>query len=109
MYITLPIISGILSALPFINFSLFPVSWFALAPLLFSLYNARTEKEASIFGFVFGFFFFGISLFWVTELSNYVSFVAYLAWFTLISVQSLFLAAFGFVNHVRSAGMLYLG
>ncbi len=97
MSFVLSIISGILSALPFINFSLFPIIWISIVPFLIVLYRAKNEKESILYGFIFGIFFFGINLYWVTELSQYVSFWAYLAWAVLIFGQSIFIVVFSFI------------
>ena len=99
MYIFLSIISGILCALPFIKFSLFPIVWFSLVPFFIALYRSKNSKNAALLGYIFGIFFFGITLYWITELHHFVSFWAYLAWAVLIFCEAIFTAVFGFVLH----------
>lgn len=97
MYIIFLIISGILCSLPFINFSLFPLAWVSLVPFFIALYKSKNDKESVLFGFVFGIFFFGITLYWITELRHFVSLWAYLGWIAVTLFQSLFIVVFSFI------------
>lgn len=50
----LPAAGGVLTAAPFLNFSLYPLAWVAFAPLLWSLARARSRREAIWLGAVAG-------------------------------------------------------
>lgn len=50
----LPALSGLLIALPWLSFSLYPLAWIAFLPLLHCLTKARSIREASWLGFVAG-------------------------------------------------------
>jgi len=63
--------SGILLALAFPRFELFYLVFMALVPLFFVLRNEKGLRAFGL-GFTFGFLFYLISLFWITEaLSNF--------------------------------------
>ena len=67
--------------------SVAPLAWVALAPLLCAAREMRPVRGFAL-GLVFGIGFFGLLLVWI-------SIVGWLAWFVLVLLQSLFIAAFG--------------
>jgi len=75
------------------------LSFIALIPLLLSLEVAGTWKEAFRWGYLFGFAFFGVLLFWVAN-------VVWLGYFLLVPFLSLYPGAFGaFFWGVRRTGL----
>ena len=49
-----PVLSGVLIAAPWLDFSLFPLAWVAFAPLLWALDRATTRREALRLGLLAG-------------------------------------------------------
>jgi len=94
MYGYYPIISGVLLALAFPKFNLWPLAWFALVPFFFALNKARDWKESLFCGLSFGLVFFSINLFWVTSLFRFVGGWAVFGWVCLVVFQSLFIVLF---------------
>ncbi|MBN3032915.1 MAG: apolipoprotein N-acyltransferase [Candidatus Saganbacteria bacterium] len=90
MNIILSIISGILLALSFPKFSLWPLAWVALVPFFYALNRTETGKQALLCGLWFGLVFFGINLFWVTSLSRFAGWWAVTGWASLAIFQTLF-------------------
>ncbi len=93
----LSILSGILLGLAFPKADFYPLAWIALIPLLFAIYRSESRRESAFLGFSCGLFFFGITLFWIMTLSEYVGFWGYAAWLGLIIYQSLFILLFCFI------------
>ena len=68
---TIAAAGGVVLALAFPRFELFYLVFVALVPLFFILRNERGIRAFGL-GFITGFFFYLISLFWITEaLSNF--------------------------------------
>lgn len=87
--------SGLSLTLAFPETDLAPLAWIALVPLLFVCRNASPARAAG-YGFVFGLFFFGSLLIWI-------SIVGYVAWFVLTMLQAAFVALFGLVLATATA------
>ncbi len=90
------IISAIVLALAFPKFNLSFVAWFALVPFFLAIEKTKKPGSAAFLGFIFGVVFFGINLFWVTTLSNYVGFYAVLGWACLTLFQSIYIIIFAY-------------
>ncbi|MBI5699605.1 apolipoprotein N-acyltransferase [Candidatus Saganbacteria bacterium] len=86
------ILSGILLALCFPKFNLWPLAFVALVPLLVEIQQKKTPREAAVSGFVFGLVFFGINLFWVNTLIPYGGPFVPLGWLLLAAGEALFVA-----------------
>lgn len=94
-----PVASGLLLALAFPQPGWGLLSLIALIPLLLSLEVSGTWKEAFRWGYLFGFAFFGILLFWVAN-------VVWLGYFLLVPFLSLYPGAFGaFFWGIRRTGL----
>ncbi len=93
MSFLLPIISGILLALSFPKFGLFPLAWIALVPLFIDIRDRKDPADAARAGFVFGLIFFGFNLFWINTLNRFAPGFAALGYVCLIAGESAFIAA----------------
>jgi len=80
----LPLLSGLLAALPFLWFSLAPAAWFALVPLLGVLSRSRRPGEGFRAGLAFGLVFWLVSIFWLASVTagGYLALAFYLALFS---------------------------
>jgi apolipoprotein N-acyltransferase len=96
-------VSGLLPILAFPKFSLYPLAYVALVPLLISIKRSRSIFEASICGAVSGIVFFAGVLFWINTLSKWAGVWAVIAWITLAIFQSLFMAAFAGISKYVSS------
>lgn len=63
-------VSGILIASCFLRFQLFPLAWFAFAPFLWSLANARDRRETVRLGLITGMFTNVPAFYWLTYTIN---------------------------------------
>ncbi len=86
------LITGVLLALTFPNFSLSPLAWVAFVPWLFDLYRASDMREAIRSSAVAGLLFFLISCSWTA----YVSVVGYVL---LSAFLGLYFIPFGILVH----------
>ena len=86
------VFSGILLALCFPKFNLWPLAFMALVPLFIEIYRKKTPREAAVMGFVFGLVFFGINLFWINTLIEFGGPFVPLGWILLVLGESLFIA-----------------
>ncbi len=84
---SLSLSTGVLLAFLFPKFSWHHLAWFALIPLFFALKNSPSYKFSFFLGFLSGFVFFSILLYWILIFG-------FLAWFALSSVEALFFALF---------------
>lgn len=87
------ILSGILAALCFPKFNLSLLAWVALVPLFLEINKKENPREAAFSGFIFGIFFFGINLFWVNTLNEFVPGFTILGYILLVIYESAFTAA----------------
>jgi apolipoprotein N-acyltransferase len=94
MRIFLSILSGGLLALAFPKFNLYWIAWIALVPFLSALYKSENWKEALLYGFFFGFTFFGIDFLWFNSLNRYVGPWIVLGWLAFVLFQTLFILLF---------------
>lgn len=53
-WLALPLLAGLLTAAPFLSFSLYPLAWVAFVPLLWSLAEARARRDVLRIGLVAG-------------------------------------------------------
>ncbi len=92
--------SGILIALSFPKFGLFPLAWIGLAPLLIILKD-KYKKEAFFFGWLAGLVFFLITINWVTiTMHNYGKvpiILSYMIMFLLSLYLGLYTAVFSYL------------
>ncbi len=99
--------SGILIALSFPKFGLFPLAWIGLAPLLIILKD-KYKKEAFWFGWLAGLVFFLITINWVTiTMHNYGKVpmpVSYAIMFLLASYLGLYTALFAYLYNMTKEG-----
>ncbi|MFA4905416.1 MAG: apolipoprotein N-acyltransferase [Candidatus Margulisiibacteriota bacterium] len=86
------ILSGILLALCFPKFNLWPLAFVALVPLFIEIEKKKTAREAAVSGFIFGLVFFGINLFWINTLIPYGGPFVPLGWLLLAAGEALFVA-----------------
>ncbi|MCX5751538.1 MAG: apolipoprotein N-acyltransferase [Candidatus Saganbacteria bacterium] len=94
MSLFLAVISGLFLAVLFPKFNLFYLAWVALIPFFLAVYSAPHYKKALLYGFITGIVFFGINLFWITALQEFVGFWAYLAWFGVALLQTVYFLLF---------------
>jgi apolipoprotein N-acyltransferase len=87
-------LAGLLLALAFPKFSLWPLAFVALVPFYYALIKSKTTKAALAGGLFFGLVFFGFNLFWLTSLIRFVGGWAWVAWGCLAFFQTLFIVAF---------------
>lgn len=78
---------GISLALAFPEPSISPLAFVSIAGMLWLTTNAGA-RHGSLIGFIFGFGFFGVLIYWI-------SIIGIVAYIVLVSLQALFLAAFG--------------
>jgi apolipoprotein N-acyltransferase len=93
----LAILSGVLLVLAFPKFSIYMLAYVALIPLFFAIKRARSKPAAFFYGFISGMILFGGSLYWVTVLSKWADWWAYLAWAGLVLAESVFVAVFALI------------
>ncbi len=74
------LLSGVLATLPFLNFSLAPLAWFSLVPLLVAA-AGKKAKEGAVLGLVSGLVFGFGGLYWLGQVTvaGYVLLALYLA------------------------------
>lgn len=87
-------LSGLLLALAFPKFSIAWLAWVALVPFLIALRQTARPAEAAANALVFGLFFFGFNLFWVTSLYRFAGWWAVVGWLALVIFQSIFIVVF---------------
>lgn len=87
--------AGLLLTFAFPTADIAPLAWVALVPLLVVCREVPPARAAA-YGFVFGLFFFGSLLIWI-------SIVGYVAWFVLMVLQAAFVALFAWVVSLATA------
>jgi len=92
--------SGVMLAVSFPRLGLFPLAWVALVPILIAL-RGVTLRQGALLGFITGFTFFGLLVYWV-------SIFGLLPWFLLCVYQSLFVVLFAMAAS-RQIGHRILG
>ncbi len=98
------IISGFLLALTFPKFSFNWLAWAALVPFFLAVARTHNRKEVLACGFWFGLAFFGLHLYWVTSLFEFVQWWSVLGWACLALYQVLFILLFVFVLRTLTSG-----
>lgn len=96
MVLGLSALSGLMLALAFPKFNLFWLAWVALIPFFIALGKTESWKEALFSGIFFGVTFFGIHLFWILSLYDFVQGWILLGWAGLVIFQSAFILLFAF-------------
>ncbi len=89
---SIALLSGILTSLAFAKFSLFFFAWISLIPVLYLLYR-KTPKQAFLLGWMAGFGFYAVLLYWIPAvpahyggLSWAFSFLTYLFFMLFLGV-----------------------
>ncbi len=88
----LTLASSLLLILSFPKFSFWPLAWFSFVPLFYTLRREKTFGEAFLHSYLFGFFFFLVSVEWLRH-------VAYIGWIFVATVYPLFFGFFGLAVH----------
>lgn len=89
------IISGVLLFLCFPQFEIFPLAFFALVPLLLTLYRIKNSVFKAFFlSFLTGFIFFAGLLFWVIKIKR-IGVMGIPAWILLSGFEALYFGVFG--------------
>jgi len=87
------VVSGLALSLSFPRWSLFPVAWFALVPLLWACGRAR-RRDAFLLGWLSGMAFFSTTLHWVTISMSLYGKLPWPASYALMLLLSSYLALF---------------
>ncbi len=96
--LVLVFVSAVLASLPFHSPRFAPLAWIALVPLFACLDRLKNRNEAFRFGYIWGVFFFGMTLYWVW-------YVAVIGYITLALYLGVFGGLFGFFAY-RSVTVL---
>jgi apolipoprotein N-acyltransferase len=86
--------AAVLTALIFPKFNLTWLAWIALVPFFSLLITSQNRQEGLKQGFVFGFIFFLLHLYWLLTLAEFVSWWIVLGWIVLAIFQTLFILLF---------------
>ena len=86
-------LSGFMLMLSFPRFDLFPLAWFALVPLLVSLWD-RSPREAFFCGLLTGIFYFFGTLYWIYHSINHYGGVPLIPSLSLVFLLSLYLSLY---------------
>jgi len=92
--VLLSILSGILLALSFAGFGIYGLAWVGLAPFFLALGRAENLRQALACGLFFGLTFFGMHLFWITELYRFVQWWVAPALAALVLFQTAYILVF---------------
>ncbi|MBI5044133.1 MAG: hypothetical protein HZC10_09980 [Nitrospirae bacterium] len=99
--------SGVLIALSFPRFDLYPLAWVSLIPLLVVLKD-KDKKETFLFGWLAGLVFFLITIYWVTiTMHNYGKVpmpVSYAIMFLLALYLGIYTAIFAYLYNMTKEG-----
>jgi len=87
-------LSGVLMALPFLNFRLWPLSWFALVPLLLAI-NGKGRRTSFALSYLAGCVFFALVLHWLFSLVYWVGGVVLAGVLLLIAYLAVYWGLFG--------------
>lgn len=98
--VLLSICSGILLALSFPGFGIYGLAWVALAPFFLALGRAANLRQALACGLFFGLAFFGLHLFWITELYRFVEWWVAPALAALVLFQTSFILIFVIISRL---------
>ena len=109
--IILAVVSGILLVLSHPSFSLFPLAWVGLVPLLIAVKSASSAKSAFRIGYISGLTFFAGLLYWIVLLYPFANiFVTALGYVALVAYAAVYFAVFALVVHQlpRKSGMSFI-
>ncbi|MBI1977234.1 MAG: apolipoprotein N-acyltransferase [Candidatus Omnitrophica bacterium] len=84
--------SAILLILSFPKFSLWPLAWVAFVPIFYQLDRLEQKREAFLYSYLFGFFFFLVTWEWLRH-------VTYFGWIVLVVLYAFYFGMFGIVSH----------
>jgi len=87
-------LAGVLMALPFVNFRLWPLAWVALIPLLVAL-RGKSARSAFGLSYVAGVVFFAIVLHWLCSLVYWVGGIVLVGIILLVLYLALYWGFFG--------------
>ena len=107
----LAVVSGILLVLSHPSFSLFPLAWVGLVPLLIALQSVSSAKSAFRIGYISGLTFFAGLLYWIVLLYPFANiFVTALGYVALVAYAAVYFAVFALVVHQlpRKSGMSFI-
>ena len=94
------VFSGILLVLSHPSFSLFPLAWVGLVPLLIAVKSVSNAKSALRIGYISGLTFFGGLLYWIVLLYPFANiFVTVLGYAALVAYAALYFAVFTLLVH----------
>ena len=97
---TLAVLSGVLLVLSHPSFSLFPLAWVGLVPLLIAVRSVPNAKSAFRIGYLSGLTFFGGLLYWIVLLYPFANiFVTVLGYAALVAYAALYFAVFSLLVH----------
>jgi len=100
----LSVLSGCLLALAFPKFNLSWLAWVALVPFFLAVARTNNQKQVLACGFWFGLAFFGLHLYWITSLFDFVQWWSVLAWASLALYQTVFILIFVLVLRSVTSG-----
>ncbi len=105
-------ISGAVLALVFPPWQIDLLVWIALIPLLWSIHFSENPSQAALFGWVSGFFFYGIDVRWVfdtlTVHGHFSEYLAGLILIVMIAFLALFTGLFSYLSRVvHKIGLSY--
>ncbi|MDH7511798.1 MAG: apolipoprotein N-acyltransferase [Clostridiales bacterium] len=100
MDVAMAVLSGFLTALAFPKFNLFFLAWICLLPLFFTL-SRRKPAKAFQLGFISGFVYYAILLYWIpyvpAHYGNLSPVLSVLVYLLLVALMAMFWAAFSFL------------
>ncbi|MBI4373170.1 MAG: apolipoprotein N-acyltransferase [Candidatus Omnitrophica bacterium] len=88
----LALISALLLILSFPKFSVWPLAWVALVPILFCMRRMNRSRHAFFYAFIFGFLFFFVTCEWLRH-------VSYFGWLVVATVCAFYFGVFGMAAH----------
>ena len=100
----LSIISGFLMSLTFPKFNFGIIAWVALVPFFLAIAGTKNRKQVMACAFWFGLAYFGLHLYWVTSLFEFVQWWSVLGWASLVLYQTLFIVIFALVLRTVTSG-----
>ena len=95
-------ISGVLMALPFVNFRLWPLAWGALIPLLFAL-RGKSSRGSFGLSYLGGVVFFAIVLHWLCSLVYWVGGIVLVGVLLLVLYLAVYWGLFGLLVRYGAA------
>jgi len=91
------LISTIILILSYPKFSLWPLAWFSLIPVIIALYRAKNYGKAFLYGYLLGFTFYMGILYWIIPTMRAGGVNIYLSIFSLILLSAILAIEFGII------------